>query len=104
MLKHILNKYLNTVYSSIGYTPKEGHKDTHTTDVNSNLGLKNIFKKKENTQIYIYIYIYLLFDYVKIYTKGDGKHTSRKKYNSRWSETKYNVVDKDRNFMGNTFY
>ena len=57
MLKHILNKYLNTVYSSIGYTPKEGHKDTHTTDVNSNLGLKNIFKKKK---IHKYIYIYIL--------------------------------------------
>ena len=44
------------------------------------------------------------FDYVNMYTKDDGKYTSRKEYNSRWSETKYKVVDKDRYIMGNTFY
>ena len=43
-------------------------------------------------------------DHVKIYAKGDGKHTSRKEYNSRWSETKYKVIDKGRDIMGNTFY
>ena len=34
--------------------------------------------------------------YVKIHNKGDGKYTSRKEYNSRWSETKFKVIDKDR--------
>ena len=33
MLKHVLNKYLNTVHDSIGYTPKEGLKDTNPADV-----------------------------------------------------------------------
>ena len=27
-----------------------------------------------------------------------------KGYHPRWSETKYKVVDKDRDIMGNTFY
>ena len=69
MLKHAL-KYLNTVHSSIGYTPKDGHKDTHTADVSSNLELNNMNKIKY-TNIYI-------FAYVTIYTKGDGKYTSIK--------------------------
>ena len=43
-------------------------------------------------------------DYVKIYTKGDGKYASRKEYNSRWGGTKYTVIDRGRNIMGNTFY
>ena len=45
-----------------------------------------------------------MYEYVTIYTKGDGNYTSRQEYNSRWSETKYKVVDKDRDIMGNTFY
>ena len=96
MLKHVLNKYLNTVHSSTDHTPKEGHKDTNTADVSSNLELKKINKRKYPT--------INIQDYVKIYTKGDGKYTSRKEYNSRWSETKYKVIDKDRDIMGNTFY
>ena len=79
MLKHVLNTQVNTVHSSTGYTPKEGHKDTNTADVSSNLDLKAINKRK-----YPHICIY---DYVKICTKGYGKYTSRKEYNSRWSET-----------------
>ena len=58
--------------------------------------IKKIWKRK-------YPYINII-DYVKIYTKGDGKHTSRKEYNSRRSETKYKVIDEDRDIMGNTFY
>ena len=96
MLKHVLNKYLNTVHSSTDHTPKEGHKDTNTADVSSNLELKKINKRKYPT--------INIQDYVKIYTKGDGKYASRKEYNSRWSETKYKVIDKDRDIMGNTFY
>ena len=41
---------------------------------------------------------------VKISTKGDGKYASRKEYNSRWSGSKYKVIDKGRSIMGNTFY
>jgi len=96
MLKHVLNKYLNTVHSSTDHTPIEGHKDTNTADVSSNLELKKINKRKYPT--------ISINDYVKIYTKGDGKYASRKEYNSRWSETKYKVIDKDRDIMGNTFY
>jgi len=96
MLNHVLNKYLNTVHSSTDHTPKEGHKDTNTADVSSNLELKKINKRKYPT--------INIHDYVKIYTKGDGKYASRKEYNSRWSETKYKVIDKDRDIMGNTFY
>ena len=68
MLKHVLNKYLNTAHSSTDHTPKEGHKYTDTADVNSNLEFKKINKRKyPNTYIN---------DYVKMYTKGDGKYTS----------------------------
>ena len=40
MLKHVLNKYLNTVHSSTDHTPKEGHNDSTTANVSSNLELK----------------------------------------------------------------
>ena len=70
MLKHVLDKYLNTVHSSTGHTPKEGHKDTNTADISSNLELTQINKRKYPT--------INIHDYVKIYTNGDGKHTSRK--------------------------
>ena len=33
MLKHVLNKYLNTVHSSTDHTPKERHKDANAADV-----------------------------------------------------------------------
>ena len=96
MLKHVLNKYLNTVHYSTYHTPKEGHKDTTTADVSSNVELKKIKKRKYPT--------INIHGYVKMYTKGDGKYTSRKECNSRWSETKYKVIDKDRDIMGNIFY
>ena len=51
MLKHVLNKYLNTVHSSTDHTPKEGHQDTNTADVSSNLELKRLIK--ESTQPYL---------------------------------------------------
>ena len=70
MLKHVLNKYLNTVHSSTDHTPKEGHNYSNAADVISDLGLKQISKRKY-TNININ-------DYVKIYIKGDGKHASRK--------------------------
>ncbi len=42
-------------------------------------------------------------DYVKLYTKGEGKYISRKEYNSKWSETKYKVIEKGRDSMLNTY-
>ena len=45
MLKHVLNKYLNTTRSSTSHTPKEAHKDTNT-DVNTNLQLKQVSKRR----------------------------------------------------------
>ena len=96
MLNNVLNKYLNTTHSSTAHTPKEAHKDTNTSDVNANLQIKQVSERRyPNISIN---------DYVKIYTKGDGKYTSRKEYNSRWSETKYKVIDKYRGIMGNPFY
>ena len=80
MLKHVLNKYLNTVHSSTDHTPKEGHNDSNTADVNSNLELKGTNKRKYPT--------ISINDYAKIHTKGDGKYASRKEYSPRWSETK----------------
>ena len=77
MLKHVLNKYLNTVHSSTDHTPKEGHKDSNAADVSSNLKKIN---KRQHPNININ-------GYVKNYTKGDGKYASRKGYNSRWSGT-----------------
>ena len=96
MLKHVLNKYLNTVHSSTDHTPKQGPKDTNTADVSSNLVLKKIHKRKYPT--------INIHDGVKIHTKGDGKYTSRKEYNPRWGETAYKVIDKDGYIIGNTFY
>ena len=96
MLKHVLNKCLNTVHSSTDHTPKEGQKYTNTADVSSNLELKGMNKRKYPT--------ISINDYVKVCTKGDCKYTSRKEYNSRWSGTKYKVIDEDRDIMGNTFY
>ena len=93
---YLTSTYLNTVHSSTDHTQKEGHTYTNAADVSSNLELKKINKRK-----YPSININ---DYVKIYTKGDGKYASRKEYNSRWSETKYKVIDKGRDTMGKTFY
>ena len=45
MLKHVLNKYLNTVHVSTDHTPKEGHNDSTTADVSSDLESKKIKKK-----------------------------------------------------------
>ena len=96
MLKHVLNKYLNAVHPSTDHAPKEGHEDNNTADVSSNSELKKINKRKyPNININ---------DHVKIYTKGDGKHTSRKEQNPRWGETEYKVIYQDRDIMGNTFY
>ena len=98
MLKHVLNKYLNTVHSSTYHTPKEGRNDSRfkCSTCQFKFGIKEINKRKYTT--------INIHDYVKIYTKGDGKYTPRKEYNSRWSETKYKVIGKDRNIRGNTFY
>ena len=70
MLNNVLNKYLNTVHYSTYHTPKEGHQDTNTKHVSSNLELNNI-----NTIKYPTISIN---KYVNIYTKGDGKYASIK--------------------------
>ena len=70
MLKHVLNKYLNTVHSSTYHTPKEGHNDSNAADVSSNLEFKNINPRKYPT--------ISINGYVTMYTKGDGKYASRK--------------------------
>ena len=45
MLKHVLNKYLNSSFFNRSY-PKGGHNDSNAADVNSNLELKKINKRK----------------------------------------------------------
>ena len=48
MLKHALNKYLNTTHSSTYHTPKEAHTDTNTADVYTKLQLKQVSKNTIN--------------------------------------------------------
>ena len=96
MLKYALKKYLSTPHSSTKHTPKEAHKDSNIQDVSANLQLKQQRKRKyPNLEV---------GDYVKLYTKGEGKYISRKEYNSKWSETKYKVIEKGRDSMLNTYY
>ena len=46
MLKHVLNKYLNTVHSSTYHTPKEGLKYNNTARVSSTFKMKKIIIRK----------------------------------------------------------
>jgi hypothetical protein len=96
MLKHVLSKYLKTKHSSTNFSPKEAHNDNNTAEVNANLQLKQQNKRKYPT--------ISVNDFVKIYSKGEGKYISRKEYNSRWSDRKYKVIEKGRDIMGNVFY
>ena len=96
MLKHVLNNYLKSKHSSTEYSPKDAHNDKNTAEVNANLQLRYQSKRKyPNINVN---------DYVKIYSKGEGKYISRKEYNSRWTEKKFKVVEKGRDIMGNVYY
>ena len=95
MVKHVLNKYLETKDTSTDFTPKEAHDDKNTAEVNANLQLRHQSKRKyPNISVN---------DYVNIQSKGQGKYISRKEYNSRWSENKFKVIEKGRDIMGNAF-
>jgi hypothetical protein len=96
MLKYVLTKYNSVKHSATEYSPKEAHMDSNTINVSANLQLKQSNKRKyPNIDVN---------DYVKIYTKGEGKYISRKEYNSRWSDNKYKVLMKGRDIMSNTYY
>ena len=95
-LNLLLKKYLNTIHSSTGHTPKEAHNDKASPDVAANLTLKSINKRKyKNISV---------GDEVKVYTKGKDNYTSRKETQSRWSDITYKVVKIDRDIMLNTYY
>ena len=83
IFKHVLNKLSNPTHSSTSHTPKEAHKDTNTADVDSNLQLKQVSKRRypnlSNN------------DYVK-YIENVTVSMLQEKKSSRWSETRYEVI------------
>ena len=84
MLKPVINKYNNTVHSTIQMKPIHAHKDDNQLEVKQNLELKANYKRKyPNISV---------GDRVKIYTKGKGNYTSRKETVSRWSSSSYEVI------------
>ena len=91
-----LNKYNNTIHSSIDMKPKDVHDDKNEVKVKAELLLKQ--KKK---RIYPNI---SKGDKVKIYQKGAGNYTSRKEYNSRWSDKVYTVEEVGRDISLNKYY
>ena len=96
MLKHVINKYNNTIHSSTNHTPKDAHLDKHSPDVAVNLTTNSIHKRKyKNINV---------GDDVKVYTKGKDNYTSRKEYNSKWSDKTYKVVSIDRDITFNKYY
>ena len=96
MLKHVINKYNNTIHSSTKHTPKDAHLDKNSPDVAVNLSIKSIHTRKyKNINV---------GDDVKVYTKGKDNYTSRKEYNSKWSDKTYKVVSIDRDITFNKYY
>lgn len=96
MLEPTLKKYNNTIHSSTGVKPVEAHDDKNQLKVKSNLLLKQKrLRKYPNIE---------KGDYVKIYTKGAGNYTSRKETNSRWSNSRYKVVEIGRDMSLNKYY
>ena len=96
MLEPTLKKYNNTIHSSTGVKPVEAHDDKNQLKVKSNLLLKQKrLRKYPNIE---------KGDYVKIYTKGAGNYTSRKETNSRWSNSRYKVVEIGRDISLNKYY
>ena len=96
MLKYVINKYNNTIHSSTKHTPKDAHLDKNSPDVAVNLTTNSIHKRKyKNLNV---------GDDVKVYTKGKDNYTSRKEYNSKWSDKTYKVVSIDRDITFNKYY
>jgi len=96
MLGWVVEKYNNSVHSTIGLTPREAHYDKNSPTVAVNLALKASYKRKYNN--------INIDDEVKIYTKGKDNYGSRKETVSRWSQKVYKVIDIDKDMMLNTFY
>ncbi len=91
MVGFFINKYNNTIHSSINEKPILAHDDKNSPNVAIQLHLKSKYKRKyPNINV---------GDYVKIYTKGIGNYMSRKETKSRWTNDKYLVkkIDYDIN-------
>ena len=96
MLKPVINKYNNTVHSTIEMKPIEAHRDGNRTDVRNNLELKAKYKRTyPNISVN---------DTVKIYKKGKGNYTSRKETISKWSKENYKVVKIGYDITANKYY
>ena len=96
MLGWVVEKYNNSVHSTIGLTPREAHYDKNSPTVAVNLALKASYKRKYNN--------ISIDDEVKNYTKAKDSYGSRKETVSRWSQKVYKVIDIDKDMMLNTFY
>jgi hypothetical protein len=96
ILPFVINKYNNTVHSSSGMTPNQGHNDNNRVSVATNLAIHSINKRKYPSLS--------IGSKVKIYTKGHGNYTSRKETTSRWSEHIYTIDKIDRDMLLNTYY
>ena len=68
MLKHVFINYVKKSHSSTDHIPEARHISTNTANVNSNLKFKRLIEKYPTINTH---------DYVKIYTKDDGKYTSQ---------------------------
>jgi hypothetical protein len=96
ILPLVINKYNNTIHSTIGTTPNDAHNDNNRVSVATNLAIHSINKRKYPSLS--------IGSKVKIYTKGHGNYTSRKETTSRWSEHIYTIDKIDRDMLLNTYY
>jgi hypothetical protein len=83
MIPYIINKYNNTVHTSTGLTPNQGHNDNNRVSVATSLAIHSNYKRKYPSLS--------VGDKVKIYTKGKGNYSSRKETVSHWSDNIYTI-------------
>lgn len=96
MIKYVVDKYNNSIHSTIGLTPKEAHNDKNSPTVAVNLALKASYNRKYNK--------INIGDEVKVYTKGKDNYGSRKETVSKWSKQVYKVIDINKDMTLNTYY
>jgi hypothetical protein len=96
MILFIIKKYNNTIQSSIGLTPNQGHNDNNRVSVATSLALHSDYKRKYPSLS--------VGDKVKIYSKGNGSYSSRKETKSRWSDKVYTIDKIDRDMLLNKYY
>ena len=96
LIDPVIKRYNNIIHSTTNNTPNDAHQDKNSVSVAVNLYIKSSHKRKyKNINI---------SDDVKIYTKGKDNYTSRKEYNSRWSEKTYKVTNISYDISFNRYY